>query len=136
MAPGLRRVATGLALVAGVCVLLGRGPAGSAAAPQRPNLILISLDTTRADALSCYGSPPDMPTDPARRVTPTIDALAEQGLRFEAFYSHAPTTLNAHTSMLSGLDPHDHDEGAAPATTPTRPHRRILQMHRLVCKWL
>lgn len=74
----------------------------------RPNLILISLDTTRADALSCYGTPPDMPADPSRVVSPTIDALAAEGLRFERFYTHAPTTLNAHTSMLSGLDPHGH----------------------------
>ena len=72
-----------------------------------PNLVLISMDTTRADALSCYGTIPDAPAD-APPVSPNLDALAADGVRFERFYAHAPTTLNSHTSMFSGLDPHGH----------------------------
>lgn len=65
------------------------------------------MDTTRADALSCYGTPPDIQR-PLPPVTPRLDALAAEGLRFDAFYAHAPTTLSSHTSMLTGLDPHEH----------------------------
>lgn len=73
----------------------------------QPNLILISLDTTRADALSCYGTVPGIERE-LPQVTPHIDALAARGTRFTAAYAHAPTTLSSHTSMLSGLDPHRH----------------------------
>ena len=77
---------------------------------DRPNIVLVSLDTTRADALSCYGAPdvpfhdatPDLPR------TPVLDAIAASGVRFASFYAHAPSTLTSHTSMLSGRDPHGH----------------------------
>lgn len=91
----------------GVGLFLGLLLNGSAAAAELPDLVLISLDTTRADALSCMGPPPDLGRDPGP-VTPTLDALAAEGLRFESFYTHAPTTLNAHSSMMSGRDPHGH----------------------------
>lgn len=81
--------------------------AGALAADGPPDIVLISLDTTRADALSCYGQPAEI----RRRLspwTPNIDGLAKEGLRFDAFYAHAPTTLNSHSSMLTGLDPHQH----------------------------
>jgi len=101
-------------LVLGMIVLGGlagaQEPQDDPAEPaqaRRPNLILISMDTTRADALSSYGQPVDI-----RRqlppVTPHLDALAAGGLRFEHFYAHAPTTLSSHSSMLTGLDPHEH----------------------------
>ena len=81
---------------------------GLAAGGDAPTVVLISLDTTRVDALSCYGRLagllPEQPSD----ATPRIDALAAEGLRFERFYAHAPTTLSSHTSMLSGQDPHQH----------------------------
>lgn len=64
------------------------------------NVILITLDTTRADALGAYGN---------RRVrTPALDALAERGHLFESCYSHAPITLPSHSSILSGMLPTDH----------------------------
>ena len=71
-----------------------------------PTLVLISIDTTRADALSCYGRLPGLVGEGPR--TPRLDALAEAGVRFERFYTHAPTTLVSHASMLSGEDPHVH----------------------------
>jgi arylsulfatase A-like enzyme len=65
-----------------------------------PVVLLVSMDTARADGFSVYG------TDVAD--TPVVDALASCGTRFDWALSHVPTTLNSHTSMLSGLDPHGH----------------------------
>lgn len=69
--------------------------------------MLISLDTTRADALSCYGGFEPLDSDPGV-VTPNLDALAAGGTRFEEAWAHAPTTLSSHASMFTGLDPHRH----------------------------
>lgn len=79
----------------------------AALALERPNIVLISLDTTRADALSCYGVP-EGPYLVNTITTPNIDALALRGIRFEHFFAHAPSTLSSHASMLTGLDPHGH----------------------------
>lgn len=80
----------------------------TALAAEPPNLVLITMDTTRADALGCYGS--DLPglLAPRTGVSPVLDGLAAEGVRFEHFFAHAPTTLNSHTSLLTGLDPHGH----------------------------
>jgi len=67
---------------------------------RSPHVVLVTLDTTRADALSCYGASPG--------TTPVADGLAEQGVRFSWALSHVPSTLSAHASMLTGLDPHGH----------------------------
>lgn len=86
---------------------LAAATAGRADPPvTAPNLVLISIDTTRADALSCYGRLPGLVGDGPR--TPRLDALAAEGVRFERFYSHAPTTLVSHASMFTGQDPHVH----------------------------
>jgi arylsulfatase A-like enzyme len=60
---------------------------------------LITLDTTRADRLGCYG---------ARNDTPTIDALAREGVRFETCICPAPLTLPSHCSLMTGLVPLRH----------------------------
>ena len=70
------------------------------ARPDLPNIVLITLDTTRADALSAYGNPE--PT------SPNFDFWAGKGLLFEWAFSHSPTTLSAHASLFTGLDPHGH----------------------------
>jgi len=62
-----------------------------------PNVILISIDTCRADRLSCYGHP--------GKTTPNIDALAEQAVLFSEASSPVPMTLPAHASMLTGTIP-------------------------------
>ncbi len=72
------------------------GPASS----DPPNLLLISIDTTRADALGCYGSD--------RGATPFLDSLAAQGMVFENAFSPVPLTLPAHTTLLSGSAPTRH----------------------------
>lgn len=76
-------------------------------------MLLVSWDTTRADALGCYRDlehwGPDLAAD-RRPVpqTPTADTLCREGLRFDWALAHAPTTLNSHASIFTGLDPHHH----------------------------
>ncbi len=92
-----------------------------------PNVVLISMDTTRADALSCYGRLPGLSPQAPAVTTPVLDGLAAEGLRFEHFYAHAPTTLSSHTSLLSGRDPHRHavprNGYELPEGFPTLPER-------------
>ena len=64
------------------------------------NLILISIDTLRADRLGCYGYDRD--------TTPALDAFAEQSVRFERAYAPSSWTLPSHVSLLSGLLPSTH----------------------------
>ncbi len=64
------------------------------------HIILISIDTCRADYLSCYGY--------SQQTTPNIDAVAEEGVLFENTISSAATTLPAHSSMLTGTIPPYH----------------------------
>jgi arylsulfatase A-like enzyme/Flp pilus assembly protein TadD len=63
----------------------------------RPNVLLITLDTTRADRLGCYGY------DNAQ--TPNIDELAATGVLFENAICQAPLTLPSHASILTGTQP-------------------------------
>lgn len=63
-------------------------------------IVLISIDTLRADHLPVYGY--------TKVRTPNIDALAREGVLFEHAWSHAPQTLPAHTSILSGQLPFEH----------------------------
>ena len=74
--------------------------AAASAAPAPPSVVLVTLDTTRADHLGCYGS--------TRALTPNIDAIARSGVRFENAFSPVPLTLPAHTSLLTGLVPRRH----------------------------
>lgn len=64
--------------------------------PERRNVILVSIDTLRADHLSCYGY--------ERPTSPNIDALAADSVLFRNVYAAAPWTLPSHVSMLTGLD--------------------------------
>ena len=64
------------------------------------HIVLISLDTTRADHLGCYGS--------SQVQTPSIDSIAEQGVVFTDVTAPAPTTLASHTSMMTGCYPQTH----------------------------
>ncbi len=66
----------------------------------RPNVVLVTIDTLRADHLGSYGAPPGS--------TPALDALASEGLRFENAISTVPLTRPAHASLLTGLYPPEH----------------------------
>lgn len=68
--------------------------------PQPPNLVLITLDTTRADALGPYGQ--------LLSTSPVLDRLAEQGVVFEHVTTSNPETLPAHATIFTGLWPFAH----------------------------
>jgi len=68
--------------------------------PAKPNVILITLDTVRADRMGFLGS--------KKGLTPHLDALASQGVVFERAYSQAPITPASHASILSGTYPQYH----------------------------
>jgi arylsulfatase len=63
-------------------------------------VLLVTLDTTRADRLGCYGN--------ERIDTPRLDALARDGVRFERAFSPVPSTLPSHCSIMTGASPARH----------------------------
>jgi len=98
----VRKTSVGYLLVA----LLAAGPATQGCAgedrrPRGPSVLLMTIDTLRADHLGCYNQ-----TAPAR--TPFIDSLAERGVLFEKAWTTVPLTTPAHASMLTGLYPTAH----------------------------
>jgi arylsulfatase A-like enzyme len=70
------------------------------APPVRPDILLISIDTVRADHCSAYGY--------SRPTTPTLDRLARTGVRFDAAYAPMATTGPSHATMFTGLYPRTH----------------------------
>jgi arylsulfatase A-like enzyme len=92
-----------VALVVAAAVACGADAGGGTGTGSRgtpPNVLVIVVDTLRADHLGCYGH--DRPT------SPSIDGLAASGVRFEHAYSAAPWTMPAVASMLTGLPPAAH----------------------------
>jgi arylsulfatase A-like enzyme/tetratricopeptide (TPR) repeat protein len=88
-----------------VCLAAGwlgwrNGWRGGWASGGRPSILLVSIDTLRADHVGSYGY--------RAAATPVIDALAARGLRFEQAETVTPLTLPAHTSLLSGAFPAFH----------------------------
>src|ERR1700760_2536304 len=65
-----------------------------------PNVLLITLDTTRADHIGCYGS--------ALARTPRLDKLAREGVRCSNAITAAPITLPSHSTIMTGLYPPAH----------------------------
>ena len=63
-------------------------------------MVVITLDTTRADHLSCYGYD--------KIKTPRIDAVAQEGVLFEEAFSSQPVTLPSHCSIFTGKRPFHH----------------------------
>jgi arylsulfatase A-like enzyme/Tfp pilus assembly protein PilF len=93
---------------------LGCGQAPPPSEPQsvapddRPHVVLITLDTTRADHLGAYGR--------AQARTPTLDAWAAAGERYDRAFSPVPLTIPSHATLLTGLQPYHHgvrDNGSA-----------------------
>ncbi|NNE08331.1 MAG: sulfatase [Gemmatimonadetes bacterium] len=64
---------------------------------ERPSIVLVTLDTTRADFLGCYGD--------SLAETPVIDAFARGGIRYDRAFCHAPLTVPSHATMLTGRYP-------------------------------
>ena len=80
------------------------GATAATSAPARasvpPNVVLITLDTVRADRMGFLGSP--------RRLTPNLDALARQSVVFTHAYSQVPLTTASHATILTGTYPQFH----------------------------
>jgi choline-sulfatase len=88
-------------LAALACCACAPAPTPSPASPTTPrSVLLITIDTLRADALGSYGA------TGAR--TPTLDQLAREGVRVEHAWATAPITLPSHASMLTGRYPPSH----------------------------
>lgn len=87
---------------------------GASAAADRPNLILISIDCLRADHVGAYGH--------ERPTTPSIDALARDGVVFERAASVSSWTLPTHMSMLTGLMPTEHGLSRSRRRSPSAPY--------------
>lgn len=94
------KLATGVAYgsLLALCLILTGCGGGAPESPQ--NVLLITLDTTRADYLSTYGY--------LEETTPNLDALARQGTRFDLAISTAAVTPVSHASILTGLYNHEH----------------------------
>ena len=67
---------------------------------QGGNVLLVTIDTLRRDRLGAYGNP--------NGLTPTLDRLCADGVRYTQAFSHVPMTLPAHTSILTGRTPRTH----------------------------
>jgi arylsulfatase A-like enzyme len=93
MAPGSRLAVAGI-------VLAGVLPACAPPA-RKPNVILISIDTLRADRLNSYGYR-------ARELSPALDRLAADGVLFERHIAASPWTTPSHLSLLTSLQPSAH----------------------------
>jgi len=72
----------------------------AAAATRAPSILLVSVDTLRADRMGSYGY--------GRNTSPRVDALLAEGVRFSQARTVEPLTAPALTSMVTGLDPHEH----------------------------
>ncbi len=95
-APSLRYLALGLSLGT-LALVITPATAASASRSSRPNLVLLTLDTTRADHLGAWGW--------KWAKTPNLDRLAKDGVRFARVDTAAPLTLPSHASILTGLYP-------------------------------
>jgi len=95
----VRRLLIAVACLAGACSPRGE-PGPASVSPSAKNLVIITIDTLRADRVGAYGY------GAAR--TPTIDGLASTGARFTRAYATAPITLTSHASLMTGRYPPGH----------------------------
>jgi arylsulfatase A-like enzyme/Flp pilus assembly protein TadD len=89
-----------IALAVGSWIMRGRSRQATTLAAgvlRGANVLLVTIDTLRADHVGAYGS--------TRGATPTFDRLAAEGLRFETTYAHVPLTLPSHTALMTGAYP-------------------------------
>jgi hypothetical protein len=94
--PALLGLAALLGAAGGGC----REPTPAPSGERPPSLLLVTVDTLRADRVGAYGD--------ALARTPTMDGLARDGVLFEAAYAAAPITLPSHATILTGLLPPAH----------------------------
>src|SRR5262245_5039395 len=94
------RAGAGLALAAALAAACGAARPGSGKVFPGAPIVLVSIDTLRADHLPAYGY--------ASVATPHLDALRRDAVLFSRAYSHCPLTLPSHVSLLTGLLPFSH----------------------------
>jgi arylsulfatase A-like enzyme len=97
------------ASVAVLVAVLGAGCARRAPAPP-PNVVLVTLDTVRADHLSAYGY--------GVRTSPRLEALAREATLYRRAYSAAPWTIPSHASLFTGKFPFEHGAHSFPVDRP------------------
>jgi choline-sulfatase len=108
--PKMNRTCTAIVL----CLLVAAGcsrapeqaqaplqPSQPVRTPKNINVLLMTIDTLRADYVACYGRKPV--------ATPNIDALASRGVRFAQAIAQVPLTAPSHASILTGTYPHVHN---------------------------
>ena len=91
-----------LATVVAACAIVAwwlRTPVFSLTTRADRNVVLVTIDTLRADVLGAYGG---------RATTPNLDRLASRGARFDFAHAHAIVTLPSHASILTGRYPYEH----------------------------
>jgi choline-sulfatase len=94
-----------LASLGATALLLGLPFVGCGGRVARPNVVLIVIDSLRADALGCYGA--------SDSVSPNLDRLADKGLRFERAIAQAGWNLPSLSSLVTSLHPSEHGQGTA-----------------------
>ena len=85
--------------IAAVFVWTNRSPAFTVARQANKNVLLVTIDTLRGDALGSSGGAAS---------TPNLDRLADRGARYPFAHAHAVLTLPSHASILTGLYPYEH----------------------------
>src|SRR5438477_8395340 len=97
-----RRAPLGLAVAAGVIATAAAGAWWMLrpTPPSHPNLLLITIDTLRADHVGVYGA--------TTGATPALDALASRGVRFDQVQTAVPLTAPSHATILTGQYPPVH----------------------------
>lgn len=97
---GIREL--GIVLSLALCAGCGGGSPETTpdVAPRPRNLLLVSIDTLRADRLGCYGAPRD--------TSPNLDRFAARAVRFANVYAESCWTIPSHVTILSGLYPTSH----------------------------
>lgn len=117
-------------IAAGVCAVVGFGIVVLKRSRPRPfqaidNVVIITMDTTRADRIGAYGY--------SRSDTPNIDRMAGEGVLFKNAYSPVPLTLPAHCSLFTGTYPPFHqvrNNGNYSLPKPIRTLAEILIDHK------
>jgi arylsulfatase A-like enzyme/Flp pilus assembly protein TadD len=106
---------TRAARVAAACVALVGASCRAPAPPAARHVVLVTLDTLRADRVGAYGGPAD--------TTPNLDRMAREGAFARHASAHVPLTRASHATMLSGLLPWQHGirDNISPGELPATP---------------
>jgi arylsulfatase A-like enzyme/Tfp pilus assembly protein PilF len=90
-----------IAILAALCgTALAQGIPPRSKVPQRPDVILVTIDTLRADHVGCYGY--------RQAQTPVLDRLCAQGIRADSAFTASPITNTSHATIMTGLYPSHH----------------------------